>query len=472
MICFSEKLYANNPTSQDLRNISPCERVFTEQGFHEGYTRAYDEIINEGLPLADSLRRENTDAKKTHIEAFAKKIPDHIKFIIKHFELPEKFRELLYRFSITEDRKLLERLFRMKSYQDLKDEAFKFYVQLRWLEELTDEEGIEDDEYGFENDEELLSFIEIEIEREDEDKDIKYIASVASKLSLQTRHALVPEEKDYLLLIKYFYFRNVDFLDNLAFLEESAAKAIQNKTVTYDWWLRFNRYIVKLMHSAEYTSLSDEELQHPVENFPQEIIIPSLHGEIGIMTINRAIPKGVYIYSMGTNEEFQTLEAFTEHDEGHIIQIRGANLRADPAYNLFHNKWVEAVEDLPINKQKNIEIIYHLLIFEEPQQFVHKSPKELKRFLVEMIVGDIAFLDGIKRLKTFSESLPEQARQIEKMADDFIELFIQIQNIKSYNIQPYSEQEFAKIYNQVSEANALIYERISVSFYSPEDFIK
>ena len=471
LVCGLNLYGTETPSPQKKQELSSCEEAFKARGFHEGYTRLYDEVTTEWLPLAERLRRGEVDPEEDHIKEFADKIPEHLNFIFKEAlgdDDPGNRYDYLQDSDSSSIKSQLEKLFRTKFYQDLEggeDDHFKIHVQLSWL----DESGSEFDEL-----EEELFF-----NRMDEDRvllsqgfDISqsteeyHIGSIANKLGLQSRLLSILA----ILLSDDIAPQHRNAVEFRVFLTEYVNLAIQNRAVTYKWWLNLNEAIKRLLESTDMDFIDLEVLSeginsngrlHPLlRSFPDEIVMPSVVGEVGIMAMNRVVPKGVYVYGLGKNEEFYTIEEFMEHDEGHITEIRASNLRGEPAYNLFHDKWVQAVEELPTDKRKNVEIVYNMLIFEDPTRFINKSPRQLKELLFrEMPHLLFAEVTKIKRLST---NLPKQARQLEKMVDDFVELFSKIQTGQPPDTYPYTEEDFARVYNQSSNKDRT---------YHAEDFI-
>ena len=101
-----------------------------------------------------------------------------------------------------------------------------------------------------------------------------------------------------------------------------------------------------------------------------------------------------------------------------------------------------------------------MLIYEAPERFVNKSPRQLKELLIREM-SHILFGE-ITKIKRLSTSLPKQARQLEKMADDFIELFSQVQTSQAPDTYSYTEEDFARVYNQSN---------VKDRTYHAEDFI-
>ncbi len=227
-------------------------------------------------------------------------------------------------------------------------------------------------------------------------------------------------------------------LEVLAFLETEAEATIRKKKLTYYYWLRFNHLLSKVAYEKYIYLLSNKKLTSDEEYvtnavdsfanlFPIDILVPTILGEVGIMTLNKGNPQGIYpigLFSKEINKETIKRRVpenfnFFEHDLGHAdISIR---LYSDPLHRLFHEQLMKKVKIIPPQKRKNIELAYYLLHHEDGGFFMYKQPQEMKYYLSKHVFG--LETEG---LRSFSREPEQRAREMEQIANDWTEIWTEI----------------------------------------------
>lgn len=214
-------------------------------------------------------------------------------------------------------------------------------------------------------------------------------------------------------------------------LERKAQEAITAKKVTYEWWIKFNFILSKIL-SPSYSELLNGKIPEDeastlmdslIKLFPGRILIPTLQGGLGIMTFNRTHP--LDIHPMGlirtdrmTHNRLVSPEGFFLHDMGHANRTDHFN---SPVHKKFHSLFIERIEGLPIEKRQNVELIYFVLIHELYVDFI-AHPSHITQLDPTINIYYRDFTDFIDLPNSY-----RQARlQVEQAINDFKEIFSQI----------------------------------------------
>ncbi len=193
-------------------------------------------------------------------------------------------------------------------------------------------------------------------------------------------------------------------------LKKDAQNRIQNKTVTYDWWIPFNVKLVtlaetpaslveelihelnrkesnNLKYTDDFEKLYTEELsnifkrngfhfrfQVMMDRFPEEIMFP-VTGELGIMAFNKVINTGSHFlglsgYPVITDNREHSPREFLFHDITHNESIRSRISSVTAA--IFKKK----SKNLTFQDRKKFEIIY-FIITHELVLLHHYFPKQI-----------------------------------------------------------------------------------------------
>ena len=473
-----------------------CEAAFSysalkDQGFEKGYIKGLDEVNQGWLPLAKKLREGKFDPDKTHVEYFANQISKHIEFIVNYLGINERVQKIKASHikTIKEHTEELESLTRMEEYQDWIKEnpQDKWQLQLAWLSrkeeierEMDNLDELEGYPYSYSNKElfkELTydkydfypnrHFSEYSENNKARDEEIvEFIEAIGPKglPGLDTN----PTNNDFIPSLRIFFqypqMGPLIYLRRLAQLKKYTDALVNDRAFTYKEWIYFNVVLVstsdpdsemfygdhpKLHENSSSFFRQNSDISTLVQLAPHVILIPTLIGELGIMAINKAGLHNVYALGIGTNKSFKDVKSFFEHDAEHVEEIV-RKTQKNPIPQAFRHQWMEKVAGLPVQTRKGIEYAYFLLTYETATPFINKSPKNLKEALFKTIVEDITGGDNTvgSMLMKFSDKLPQQARQIEEIVDNFINLFIQIKKSKNSAVPKYNTEDFARIYNQ------------------------
>lgn len=222
-------------------------------------------------------------------------------------------------------------------------------------------------------------------------------------------------------------------LARLKRLETKALKAKKEKRVTYKWWLDFN-IDLSVMISPANTEVNPYYIDNAyIYQFPLSIVFPTITGELGVMALNRAFPLGIYpvgLLNRWTNRTiFYSPYEFLEHD---LVHTQGGKRRdqsyISEAYRQFHYRLLQMMENLPLEKRKNVEIAYFILIHEYTAlERLIGNPSKLMRNIVysSLKIKDERDFKGLIDDWNDEEKL---AQQFKTIAEDFQKVFSQIKN--------------------------------------------
>ena len=177
---------------------------------------------------------------------------------------------------------------------------------------------------------------------------------------------------------------------DLSNLVRTAKKAILEEKVTYEWWLNFNYQISSLLSAhlhIIFLATSEPSIANFISRFPLEMAVPTIYGELGIITLNRAQSEGIYplgliSQSKEVHGELHSPEEFMGHDIGHSVFVVSLlnDLQYSIGHRLKHKKMLEFMGHLPTEKRKRAELVYfaHTHEFGSNIFFEHKKPDKEK----------------------------------------------------------------------------------------------
>ena len=222
----------------------------------------------------------------------------------------------------------------------------------------------------------------------------------------------------------------------LEHLEKKAKEAINNRKVTYEWWIKFNHNLSKIL-SDSYSQIFPDKapideasmlIDSLISLFPGKVLMPTTQGGLGIITLNRIHP--LNIHPLGLIKTDQLTHNRTVSPEGFFLHDIGHANRSDhfssPTHKKFHDLLMEKIEGLPTEKRQNVELIYFVLIHELNIDFIAQSLHTLPSYITQLdSIINIYYRD----FNSFIH-LPSSYRQVrgevEKAAHDFKEVFSQI----------------------------------------------
>ena len=211
-------------------------------------------------------------------------------------------------------------------------------------------------------------------------------------------------------------------------LKRYARRAVQNGGSTYAEWIRFNYLLVSILtgprHQAKGAMLIHKIINDYIYNltkFPQEIFMPSVVGGFGIIALNRSFSEGIYPVGMLRKNESFVQEGvgplyFFIHDLDHAS--------TNPFYR-FPQSYLEVMkkmQNLPIEKRKNVELAYFILSHEESYLLPEKE-EDIIKTLVSQFLGDPNLLKDFVNLLREDQSSAMIDQKIKIVIQDFIEVF-------------------------------------------------
>ena len=114
-------------------------------------------------------------------------------------------------------------------------------------------------------------------------------------------------------------------LHRLSGLEQEASQAVQEKGVTYVWWLKFNLNLARVISREEITeSDSSYSFYELVAHFPVVLTLPTIEGMLGKATLSRAFSNRIMPFGLVTkptkddNNLLSPIQ-FAKHDLSHAI---------------------------------------------------------------------------------------------------------------------------------------------------------
>lgn len=222
-------------------------------------------------------------------------------------------------------------------------------------------------------------------------------------------------------------------LDLLESLEKEAEEVISNEAVTYEWWLRFNNGLARVMAGKPFTM--SNELQIYIElsvlDFPLKIIMPTTVEELGIITFNRAGIEGVYPAAL-INKPFLkgketdvSANIFYQHDFAHANDFIANQVHLGHSFGhlLFHRRLLTNIENLPYEKRKKAEMVYFLMTHENSEgqniSYSDRTPQQIRKEVIKFVRKD---LEGLFK---FPLNPIRKERKIKELVNTFMAVYNQ-----------------------------------------------
>lgn len=223
-------------------------------------------------------------------------------------------------------------------------------------------------------------------------------------------------------------------LKALELLEKEAEKAVQEQKVTYNWWIHFNYSLSKVLSPSYHEILNSKPLMNEepsvvindlIHLFPEKILIPTTKGGLGIIAFNRVHPLNIHPIGLvktekKTHNRMISPQGFFLHDIGHANR-NSHSTHSHTAYKKFHQFLIERIQDLPVEKRKNIELMYFVLTHElNSRFFTDPIPINELEPIIDIYYRD--FEDFINLPRVYRQAVT----QIKQAANDFTDIFFQI----------------------------------------------
>ena len=252
---------------------------------------------------------------------------------------------------------------------------------------------------------------------------IDYLADKARGYITYMREGLTPSEGPGL--------RNLDRLEKIM------EQAIQERSVTYSWWLRFN-YALSRVHGYDDVYSSGLKLprvneHHLVNRFPAHIVMPTIIGKMGVMALNRANRYNIYPAGLLKREETgdglrQTGPTqFFNHDIGHAVGLinMGSTYILEHYKSVYDRLWQE-IGTLPIGKRQNAELALFALIHEGARPFIAEESFMVRSRIMETLGGQVINDFNFNGLLLDTSNKDRMLEQVKKVIDDFSAILSQV----------------------------------------------
>ena len=235
----------------------------------------------------------------------------------------------------------------------------------------------------------------------------------------------------------------------LADLVREAQKAIVEERVTYEWWLKFNFQISALFSVSDhlpgfYLKTSSPSQASFISRFPLEMAVPTIYGEIGIITLNRAQNEGIYPLGLisqakEVDGELRSPYEFVKHDMAHAnIGVVLLSWRYSLGHILKHKEMLDLMDNSPIEKRKQAELVYFSLTHEYARLrdiFFENQPRE------KMLNQTAKHFNNLLDLKVFSLEMAGLGKEyVAQSKED------RIQYIREHVVEPFMQEVYDPVF--------------------------
>ena len=238
----------------------------------------------------------------------------------------------------------------------------------------------------------------------------------------------------------------------LANLVRTAKKAILEEKVTYEWWLQFNYQISALLSGEKESNrllrrkdgLIMYHITRTLDQFPLQMAVPTIYGEIGIITFNRAQSEGIYplgLISQPKEVDFIVSSPlkFIMHDMGHMERSTSEVIQQySTGHKLKHKKMLELIENRPTEKRKQAELVYFALTHESDLTNIlfKNQPRE------ETVYGIANHFKGLLDRKV----IPLRMAGLGKEYSDLKSKEAQVQYIREHIAEPFMQEVYDPVF--------------------------
>ena len=204
---------------------------------------------------------------------------------------------------------------------------------------------------------------------------------------------------------------------NLNRLKKYAEELIDKKQVTYYRWLKFNLSLSKIssVDNLDYYKEGLFNINHKiVKSFPNDIAIPTITGEMGIIAINKGSAQGVY--PLGLKKTEDSLDFFW-HDTLHF--------EPDRSSASIYTRLMKHTKRLPLEKRKNIELAYFVLTHEGDFPLKMSKPEDVLSNIHEQM--ELVVIPDNTEMRGLIDLSHGRDKKIQTLIDDFLEVYQLIQ---------------------------------------------
>ena len=227
---------------------------------------------------------------------------------------------------------------------------------------------------------------------------------------------------------------------SLEHLEKEARRAVQETRVTYEWWIKFNLALSKVL-SPNYHEILSQRLEDILQSspyinlninlFPLEIMLPTTTEKFGIIALNNANPYGIHPVGLTNNKKVLHTKvgdpfAFFQHDIRHMnLTLRRENIHSAETQKQLYD-FLREVTNISVEQRKNIELIYFVLIHEGVNpDFIITSPQFISSYSMDPLkINQITaiFKDEFSKFIDLPLNLNKLRQKVEESVKDFIDV--------------------------------------------------
>ena len=206
--------------------------------------------------------------------------------------------------------------------------------------------------------------------------------------------------------------RNPGQRQRLKLLKEYGEKAVEEKRVSYEKYIKFNAMLAKALGHDKFgigASIEDH-----IAMFPKIILLPTIEGIVGYITMTDGIDADIYVHGL-TNEELTEYDGIQgdsfdvfDHDLLHTMRIINAKHRNNTFFYKIMKLVGEKIKHLPFEKRKDLEIARWSLM--------HEIPLAFPSFIREDLMQELPSLYRKKKIQ-------KSNKEIQEIVDEFMEIY-------------------------------------------------
>ena len=211
-------------------------------------------------------------------------------------------------------------------------------------------------------------------------------------------------------------------LDKLAL---EAEKKQKEKQVTYAWWIKWNGQLINLLSVQSDSHLQTENENHInflVQFFPDFVVLPTLK-YFGIMAMNKFASENISPLGLVDRTTFAdgaewTPYKFFNHDITHARSIlrnyiENNNFLYGKNSSIANKEFYDRIQELPIDQQMQVEIVYFLTTHEESRLYDVYSYLVFESYLQRSKLWNVLPAD-VRRSHKETDLYLKEARRVYK----------------------------------------------------------
>ena len=200
----------------------------------------------------------------------------------------------------------------------------------------------------------------------------------------------------------------------LELLREYGEKAIEEEGVSYEKWILFNIMLVEALGNDRFKI--GQSTRDLVYEFPKTILLPTTEGIVGFITMSDGIDENIYVLGQ-TNKETINYDGVKggplyvmDHDSNHIRRIINGERRTNYSFHIKMKKVRKEIKKTPVEKRKDLEIVYWILRHEKPEIWGQTS------MMKEEVMSEL-------RLYYYRKKIKKSDPEVQRIVDDFMKIY-------------------------------------------------